>query len=240
MIIFFPIGIIGRTTIFLKIHFEHRRDHFAVGNMKDQEKEDTKTKRLNTQRWNPYINTSTTLLFAVATQYQIAKLIYKFANVNPYEKSILAADLMQMILCLVVPLSMYAKNKSMFQHLIHEILQIERSENFDSTKSRTKSKPEVCSTYNTDNTTIKLKNEIIMNQFQEEITDQVKEEPVQEEISDQVKEEPNQDYYSKCLPYHDQRALLAAARLKNAGFQLSNNTPEDGNCLIHALKDQMR
>ena len=226
--------------IFLKKQIEHRKDHLAVGNMKDKEKEDTKTKCLNTQRWNPYINTSTTLLFAVATQYQIAKLIYKFANLNPYEKSLLAADLMQMILCLVVPLSMYAKNKSMFQHLIHEILQIERSENFDSTKSRTKSKPEVCSTYNTDNTTIKLKNEIIMNQFQEEITDQVKEEPVQEEISDQVKEEPNQDYYSKCLPYHDQRALLAAARLKNAGFQLSNNTPEDGNCLIHALKDQMR
>ena len=226
--------------IFLKKQIEHRKDHLAVGNMKDKEKEDTKTKCLNTQRWNPYINTSTTLLFAVATQYQIAKLIYKFANLNPYEKSLLAADLMQMILCLVVPLSMYAKNKSMFQHLIHEILQIERSENFDSTKSRTKSKPEVCSTYNTDNTTIKLKNEIIVNQFQEEITDQVKEEPVQEEISDQVKEEPNQDYYSKCLPYHDQRALLAAARLKNAGFQLSNNTPEDGNCLIHALKDQMR
>ena len=226
--------------IFLKKQIEHRKDHLAVGNMKDKEKEDTKTKCLNTQRWNPYINTSTTLLFAVATQYQIAKLIYKFANLNPYEKSLLAADLMQMILCLVVPLSMYAKNKSMFQHLIHEILQIERSENFDSTKSRTKSKPEVCSTYNMDNITIKLKNEIIMNQFQEEITDQVKEEPVQEEISDQVKEEPNQDYYSKCLPYHDQRALLAAARLKNAGFQLSNNTPEDGNCLIHALKDQMR
>ena len=226
--------------IFLKKQIEHRKDHLAVGNMKDKEKEDTKTKCLNTQRWNPYINTSTTLLFAIVIQFHIAKIIMKFANLNSYEKSLLAADSMQMILCLVVPLSMYAKNKSMFQHLIHEILQIERSENFDSTKSRTKSKPEVCSTYNTDNTTIKLKNEIIMNQFQEEITDQVKEEPVQEEISDQVKEEPNQDYYSKCLPYHDQRALLAAARLKNAGFQLSNNTPEDGNCLIHALKDQMR
>ena len=225
--------------IFLKKKIEHRKDHLAVGNMKDQEKKDTKTKCLNTQRWNPYINTSTTLLVAVAAQWHIAKLIMKFANLNPYEKSLLAADLMQMILCLVVPLSMYAKNKSMFQHLIYEILQIERSENF-ATKSRTKSKPEVCTTYNMDNTTIKLKNDIIMNQVQEEITDQVKEEPVQEEISDQVKEEPNQDYYSKCLPYHDQRVLLAAARLKNAGFQLSNNTPGDGNCLIHALKDQMR
>ena len=287
-----PIWFIGQMTIFLKKQIEHRKDHLAVGNnMKDQEREGTKTKCLNTQRWNPYINTSTTLLVAVAAQWHIAKLIMKFANLNPYEKSLLAADLMQMILCLVVPLSMYAKNKSMFQHLIYEILQIERSENF-ATKSRTKSKPEVCTTYNIDNTTIKLKNEIIMNQVQEEIkdqvkeepvqeeildqvkeepvqeeisdqvqeepvqeeisdqvkeepvqekiSDQVKEEPVQEEISDQVKEEPNQDYYSKCLPYHDQRVLLAAARLKNAGFQLSNNTPEDGNCLIHALKDQMR
>ena len=225
--IIIPIWFIGQMTIFLKKQIEHRKDHLAVGNnMKDQEREGTKTKCLNTQRWNPYINTSTTLLVAVAAQWHIAKLIMKFANLNPYEKSLLAADLMQMILCLVVPLSMYAKNKSMFQHLIYEILQIERSENF-ATKSRTKSKPEVCTTYNIDNTTIKLKNEIIMNQ-------------VQEEISDQVKEEPNQDYYSKCLPYHDQRVLLAAARLKNAGFQLSNNTPEDGNCLIHALKDQMR
>ena len=209
--------------IFLKKKIEHRKDHLAVGNMKDKEKEDTKTKCLNTQRWNPYINTSTTLLFAVATQYQIAKLIYKFANLNPYEKSLLAADLMQMILCLVVPLSMYAKNKSMFQHLIHEILQIKRSEKLDSTKS----KPIVLSTYNRDNDTIKSKNDMVLNQ-------------VQEGISDQVKEEPNMDYHPKCLTYQDQRALLAAARLKNAGFQLSNNTPEDGNCLIHALKDQMR
>ena len=54
------------------------------------------------------------------------------------------------------------------------------------------------------------------------------------------KDKPNHDDYPNCLSYQDQKALLSAARLKNAGFQLSNNTPEDGNCLIHALKDQMR
>ena len=63
---------------------------------------------------------------------------------------------------------------------------------------------------------------------------------VQEETFDEIKEKPNQDDYQKGLPYQDHKALFSAARLKKAGFQLSNNTPEDGNCLIHALKDQMR
>ena len=223
-----PIWFIGQMTIFLKKQIEHRKDHLAVGIMKDQEREgSTKTKCLNTQRWNPYITsmrqTFFTLLFAFASQFQIAKLIFKFVNLNPYEKSLLATDFMQMTLCLAVPLYMYAKNKSMFQHLIHEILQIKRSEKLVPTKS----KPIVLSTYDRDNNTIELKNDMVLNQ-------------VQEEISDQVKDEPNMDYYPKYLTYQDQKALLAAARLKNAGFQLSNNTPEDGNCLIHALKDQMR
>ena len=37
-----------------------------------------------------------------------------------------------------------------------------------------------------------------------------------------------------------QKIHLSNVRLKEAGFQLSNSTPGDGNCLIHALKDQMR
>ena len=223
--IIIPIWFIGQMTIFLKKQIEHRKDHLAVGNMKDQEREGTKTKCLNTQRWNPYITTMGqtffTLLFSFSSQFQIAKLIFLFVPLNPYEKSLMATDLMQMTLCLAVPLYMYAKNKLMFQHLIHEILQIKRSEKLVSTKS----KPIVLSTY--DNNTIELKNDMLLNQ-------------VQEEISDQVKDEPNMDYHPKCLTYQDHRALLAAARLKNAGFQLSNNIPEDGNCLIHALKDQMR
>ena len=225
--IIIPIWFIGQMTIFLKKQIEHRKDHLAVGNMKDQEREGTKTKCLNTQKWNPHITTIRrtffTLLFAFASHFQIAKLIFYHLNLNPYEKSLLATNLMQMTLCLAVPLYMYAQNKSIFQHLIHEIFQIKRSEKLDSTKS----KPIVLSTYNRDNDTIKSKNDMVLNQ-------------VQEGISDQVKEEPNMDYHPKCLTYQDQRALLAAARLKNAGFQLSNNTPEDGNCLIHALKDQMR
>ena len=40
--------------------------------------------------------------------------------------------------------------------------------------------------------------------------------------------------------YLYQKNNLSIVRLKEAGFQLSNYTLEDGNCLIHALKDQMR
>ena len=70
-------------------------------------------------------------------------------------------------------------------------------------------------------------------QVQEGIFDKVSEEESNRE------EESNHDYPEN-LTYLDQKALLSAARLKEAGFQLSNDTPEDGNCLIHALKDQMR
>ena len=222
--------------------------------MKDQEKEDN-TKSFNTQRWNPYITTThrtfITILFVCVSHFQVGKLLLKFSYLNSYEKSLLATNAFQMILCLAVPLYMYAKNKSMFHHLIHEILgEFIVIENLStdlpklshmihpcaqkmksSQKLQPKTEPIVLSTFiitdpqNTGNT-IGMTNEMVPNQ-------------VQDGTFDKVKEEPNHDY-PKCLPYQDQRALLSAARLKNAGFQLSNNTPEDGNCLIHALKDQMR
>ena len=40
--------------------------------------------------------------------------------------------------------------------------------------------------------------------------------------------------------YVYQKTYLANVRLQEAGFQSRNYTPEDGNCFIHALKDQMR
>ena len=222
MLIVIPIWTIGQITIFLKTQLEHRRDHFAIGNLKDQEKEDN-TKSFNTQRWNPYITTThrtfITILFICVSHFQIGKLLMKFSNLNSFEKSLWMTNLCQMVLSLAVPLYMFAKNKSMFQHLIYEILKMKRSQ-----KLHSRSKPVVLSTCT--DTTIKMTNDMIPNH-------------VQEGTFNKVKEEPNHDY-PKCLPYHDQKALLSAARLKNAGFQLSNNTPEDGNCLIHALKDQMR
>ena len=43
------------------------------------------------------------------------------------------------------------------------------------------------------------------------------------------------------LPYHQQKTLLAPKRLKTVGFKETKPpTPEDGNCFIHALKEQMR
>ena len=67
-------------------------------------------------------------------------------------------------------------------------------------------------------------------------TNEMNQNQAQEETFDKV----NTNQNHKFLQFNDQKALLSANRLKNAGFQLSNNTPEDGNCLIHALKDQMR
>ena len=43
------------------------------------------------------------------------------------------------------------------------------------------------------------------------------------------------------ISFQQQKSHLAPKRLEDAGFELSeNDTPEDGNCLIHALRDQMR
>ena len=56
---------------------------------------------------------------------------------------------------------------------------------------------------------------------------------IEEGVCDKINEEPNNDYLY-------QKNHLSTVRLKEAGFQLSNYTLEDGNCLIHALKDQMR
>ena len=186
-------------------------------------------------------------------QYLNVSLL-KWFNLNSHQKSLLATNVFQTILCLAVPLYMYAKNKSMFRHLMHEILGefivIEKLPTnlpklssiiypCASQISNSKSEPKATATSEpiestnafTDactgtGTTTKMTNEIIPNE-------------VQEGTFDKVQEEPNHDY-PKCLSYRDQKALLSESRLKNAGFQLSNNTPEDGNCLIHALKDQMR
>ena len=209
----------------------------------------------NNLQWNPYICTTPRTFFilvAVPIILSSGNLLLKWSNLNSHEKSLLATNAFQVILSLGIALYMYGKNMSMFQHLIHEILEeffgieniLTNFPKFPSMicpsaqkmkmllqKLQSKSEPLEISTNtspHTDSTcmTIKMTNEIVLNQ-------------VQEENFDEVNEEPNHDY-PKCLSYQDQKELLSAARLKEAGFQLSNNTLEDGNCLIHALKDQMR
>ena len=241
-----PICIIAQTTIFLKKQFEHRRDHVAVGNIKDKEEKDN-TNCMNTQRWNPYMRTtwSTVFIMLLVFIFHIfGNVLLEWSNLNSHEKSLLGTNVFQTILCLGVPLHMYGKNMTIFQHLIHEILgefivienmptylpnltsmiypSMQRMKMTLSQKLQSKSEPTILSP----SSAIKMTNDIIPNQ-------------VQEVTFDKVNEESNHDY-PKHLPYQDQKALLSAARLKEAGFQLSNKTPEDGNCLIHALKDQMR
>ena len=251
------ICLIAQTAIFLKKKFELRRDRFAVGNIKYEEKKNN-TNCMNIQKWNPAIcNTPQyiSLIFVVVFVINFASgnLLLKWSNLNSNEKSLMATNIFQLILNLGIPLALYAKNKSIFQHLIHEILgEFFGIENvptnfpkfpsmiFRSTpqkmkmislqKLQSKSEPASLGTsasqHNDTCTTKKMTNEIVQCQDQEE-------------TFDKVDEEPNH-IYPKRLSYCDQKVLLSAARLKNAGFQLSNSTPEDGNCLIHALKDQMR
>ena len=59
-----PIAIIAQTTIFIKKQFEHRRDHFATGDIKYQGKK-VNTNCMNTQQWNPYICTTPQTFFNV-------------------------------------------------------------------------------------------------------------------------------------------------------------------------------
>ena len=249
------ICLIAQTAIFLKRKFEHRRDNFAVGNITYEEKKDDNN-CMNNLEWNPYICTTPRTFFFLVAVFILhlcsGNLLFKWSNLNSHEKSLLATNAFQVILSLGVPLYMYSKNMSIFQHLIHEILEeffgieniLTNFPKFPSMicpsaqkmkmllqKLQSKSEPLEISTNtspHTDSTsmTIKMTNEIVLNQ-------------VQEENFDKVNEEPNPNY-PKSLSYRDQKALLSAARLKDAGFQLSNDTPEDGNCLIHALKDQMR
>ena len=53
-------------------------------------------------------------------------------------------------------------------------------------------------------------------------------------------DEKSTEVQQERLSYHEQKIQLVPERLRNAGFQLSSHTPEDGNCFLHGLKDQMR
>ena len=228
---------IAQIVILFKKKFEHRRDRFAAGNFKSEEKN-----CMNTQKWNPYICTtpqmSIILLIVFILHFSSGNLLLKWSTLNSDEKSLLTTNIVQVIINLGVPLYMYGKNMSLFQYLMHDIFGeffgmeniLTNSPKLPSTcsmiypctkKLQSKSGPLSTSPCTDTSNTLNKTNEMNQNQAQEENFDKIN---------------PNQ----KVLTFNDQKALLSANRLKNAGFQLSNNTPEDGNCLIHALKDQMR
>ena len=232
---------IAQMVIYFKKKFEQRRDRFAAGNIKYEEKT-----CMNTQKWNPYICTtpqmSIILLIVFILHFSSGNLLLKWSNLNSNEKSLLTTNIVQVIINLGVPLYMYGKNMSLFQYLMHDIFgEFFGMENiltnfpklpstcsmiYPCTKKlQSKSESLTLSTSPCTDTSNTLNKTNEMNQNQ-----------AQEETFDKVNTNPNH----KVLQFNDQKALLSANRLKNAGFQLSNNTPVDGNCLIHALKDQMR
>ena len=255
------ICIIAQIAIFLKKQDEHRRDRFVVANV---EKQNTNN-FMNNQEWNLLICTSPQTVFFVF----MILILHMFSRIielkwlpdfNSFEKSLLVTSIYQIIINAVFPLYMYGKNMSMFRHLIHDILEkfivIEimptKFPKLTTTKlslqkikillQKLQSKCEPIRNTSSSACHIKTSNNVdpVIKMSTETIVNQVTEGKFIGDVNEKVDEEGSNHNYPEYLTYLDQKALLSATRLKEAGFQLSTDTPEDGNCLIHALKDQMR
>ena len=119
--------IIAQTAIFLKKKFENRRDRIAVGNIEYDEEKNNHTNCMNTQKWNPNICATPTTFFIILVVFVVHFIsgtsLLKWFNLNSNEKSLLATNVYQLMFNLGVPLYMYGKNISIFQHLIHDLLE---------------------------------------------------------------------------------------------------------------------
>ena len=221
---------------------------------------------MNNQKWNLRICTSPQIVFFVIIIW-VMQIFHRFIELkwlpdfNSFEKSLLVTSIYQIIINAVFPLYMYGKNMSMFRHLMHDILEefigieimptnlpnllsmshlnvqkikilLQKLQSKCETILNTSSSACHIKTSNNVDPVIKMSTETILNQVQEG--------KFNGDVNEKVDEEESNHNYPDYLTYLDQKALLSATRLKEAGFQLSKDTPEDGNCLIHALKDQMR
>ena len=255
------ICIIAQIAIFLKKQFEHRRDHFVVANLEHQNTHNC----MNNQKWNLRICSSPQIVFFVIIIW-VMQIFHRFIELkwlpdfNSFKKSLLVTSIYQIIINAVFPLYMYGKNMSMFRHLIHDILEkfivIEimptKFPQLTTTKlsiqkikillQKLQSKCEPILNTNSSACHIKTSNNVdpVIKMSTETILNQVTEGKFIGDVNEKVDEEGSNHNYPEYLTYLDQKALLSATRLKEAGFELSKHTPEDGNCLIHALKDQMR
>ena len=222
-------------------------------------------KCMNNQKWNLRICTSPQIVFFVIIIW-VMQIFHRFIELkwlpdfNSFEKSLLVTSIYQIIINAVFPLYMYGKNMSMFRHLIHDIL-----EKFIVIEIMPTKFPQLTTTklsiqkikillqklqlkcepiLNTSSSAchIKTSNNVdpVIKMSTETILNQVQEGKFNGDVNEKVDEEESNHNYPEYLTYLDQKALLSATRLKEAGFELSKDTPEDGNCLIHALKDQMR
>ena len=219
----------------------------------------------NNQKWNLRICSSPQIVFFVTIIgvmqffHHIIELKW-LPDFNSFEKSLLVTSIYQIIINAVFPLYMYGKNMSMFRHLIHDILEKFIVIQIMPTKfpqlttiklslqkikillQKLQSKCEPIRNTSSSACHIKTSNNVdpVIKMSTETIVNQVTEGKFIGDVNEKVDEEGSNHNYPEYLTYLDQKALLSATRLKEAGFQLSTDTPEDGNCLIHALKDQMR
>ena len=261
------ICIIAQIAIFLKKQFEHRRDRFVVANI---EKQNTNNFMNNQEWNLLICTSPQTVFFVfmILVMHMFSRIIELkwLPDFNSFEKSLLVTNTYQIIL-FIVPLYMYGKNVSMFRHLINDIL--EKFIGIEIMQTKFPKLPTIISQLSVQNIKILLqklwsKFEPILNNNSsacqiktsndvhtvkkistETILKQIQEGKVNENVSggdliEKVNEEKSNHNYPEYLTYLDQKARLSATRIKEAGFQLSKETPDDGNCLIHALKDQMR
>ena len=209
---------------------------------------DSKTHCINTQEWNFYLCTTPELLLIVFihTLFQIflAELVSLF-SLNSHEKSLLTTNVQQVLLSLGPALYVYGTNKSIRHHLIHEILReicgcenlLPNMDTKNSNKMKSLSKITIQSKIMDSDSSSEIKTKSVLTQStdisQVHTATMMKQKSIFNQLCDGMNGISTHDYFY-------QKNHLAIVRLKEAGFQLSNNTLEDGNCLIHALKDQMK
>ena len=207
--------------------------------------EDSNTNCMNTQQWNQYLCTTSQILLVVFVmllfQGFLAELV-KLFSLNSCEKSLLTTNVSQVLLSLGRALYMYGTNKSMRHHLKHEILgKICGCENllpnmYPQSSYEMKNLPKTIQSIlimdPQSSSEIKKKSELTQRTEVSQVhtATMIKQRSILNQVEDG---ESTHDYLN-------QKNHLSIVRLKEAGFQLSNYTLEDGNCLIHALKDQMR
>ena len=208
------------------------------------------------------------LVFIISFSQRSVVVLVQLLNLNSYEKSFLNTNFQQVLLSLGWPSYLYGMNKSMRHHLIHDILfpnincqnsctmknlskeiPLKSMDLQNSSEMKTSAKqiqPKIMDCQNSPDMKT-LPKKIQPNIMDPKSSSKMEIIPLKSELTQvnspatkmkRISNQENDELLTHDFSY--QKMHLSNARLKEAGFQLSNSTPGDGNCLIHALKDQMR
>ena len=208
------------------------------------------------------------LVFIISFSQRSVVVLVQLLNLNSYEKSFLSTNFQQVLLSLGWPSYLYGMNKSMRHHLIHDILlpNINYQNSYTMKNLSKKIQPKIMNCQNSSEMKTSAKqiqpkivdrqNSSAMKTLPRKIQPNIMDPkssskmeiiPLKSELTQvqspatkmkRISNQENDELLTHDFSY--QKIHLSNVRLKEAGFQLSNSTPGDGNCLIHALKDQMR